>query len=62
MPQVAAYGDVHYVVGKNKDITTVKQVKDSERVIEIARMLSGQKDLRAAKEHAQELLQTLSTK
>ena len=62
LPQVAAYGDVHYVVGKNKDITTVKQVKDSERVIEIARMLSVQKDLRAAKEHAQELLQTLSTK
>ncbi|QPK93734.1 DNA repair protein RecN [Actinomyces sp. zg-332] len=59
LPQVAAYGDIHYKVGKMFDITSVKEIKTSERVIELARMLSGKKDLQAAKMHAEELLRSL---
>ena len=60
LPQVAAWGDQHYVVEKSFDGTVissgVKAVDGEERVSEIARMLAGLQESTSAKEHAAELL------
>ena len=60
LPQVAAYADRHFVVSKSvagdRTIAAVRQVSAEERVIELARMLSGQPGSRTAQVHAQELL------
>ena len=60
LPQVAAWGDQHYVVEKSIDGTVVSSgvtsVQGDERVSEIARMLAGLQDSSSAKEHAAELL------
>ena len=60
LPQVAAWGDQHYVVEKSIDGTVissgVKSVQGEERISEIARMLAGLQDSSSAKEHAAELL------
>lgn len=61
LPQVAAFADHHLVVAKRSDdgkttATSVKRVIETERVTELARMLSGQTDSSAAREHASELL------
>jgi DNA repair protein RecN (Recombination protein N) len=60
LPQVAAWGDQHYVVQKSSDGTVVSSgvisVQGDERVSEIARMLAGLQDSSSAKEHAAELL------
>ena len=62
LPQVAAKGDAHYLVEKEYDVsgrsavTTMRQVTGEERVLEIARMLSGSEILPAAVENARALL------
>ena len=60
LPQVAAWGDTHFVVKKSSDgvITQsgVQKLSESERVDEIARMLAGLEESTSAKEHASELL------
>ena len=60
LPQVAAWGDQHYVVQKSSDGTVVSSgvisVQGDERVSEIARMLAGLQESSSAKEHAAELL------
>jgi DNA repair protein RecN (Recombination protein N) len=60
LPQVAAWGDTHFVVKKSSDgvITQsgVQKLTESERVDEIARMLAGLEESTSAKEHASELL------
>ena len=60
LPQVAAWGDVHYVVEKSLDGTVVSsgvnRVDGEARIIEIARMLAGLQESSSAKEHASELL------
>jgi DNA repair protein RecN (Recombination protein N) len=60
LPQVAAWGDVHYVVEKSLDGTVVSsgvnRVDGETRIIEIARMLAGLQESSSAKEHASELL------
>lgn len=60
LPQVAAWGDQHYVVEKSMDGTIVSSgvtsVKGEDRISEIARMLAGLQDSASAKEHAAELL------
>jgi DNA repair protein RecN (Recombination protein N) len=60
LPQVAAWGDQHYVVEKSMDGTVVSSgvtsVKGEDRISEIARMLAGLQDSASAKEHAAELL------
>ncbi|CAB4812046.1 unannotated protein [freshwater metagenome] len=60
LPQVAAWGDMHYVVEKSVDGTVVSsgvnRVDGDERIIEIARMLAGLQESSSAKEHASELL------
>ncbi|MEI7475881.1 MAG: DNA repair protein RecN [Actinomycetes bacterium] len=61
LPQVAAWGDSHYVVEKSIDGTVVSsgvnRVDGDERVSEIARMLAGLQESSSAKEHASELLE-----
>ncbi|PLX12967.1 MAG: DNA repair protein RecN [Marinilabiliales bacterium] len=60
LPQVAGLGQQHYKVvkkeTKDKTITEIISLVDSERVNEIAAMLSGEKLTEAALENAQELL------
>ena len=59
-PQVAARADIHYFVHKNhledRTVTNVKQLSDTERVTEIATMLSGSPPSSAALENAASLL------
>ena len=60
LPQVAAYGDQHWKVDKAQSdtttITSVTSLKDSERVQEVARMLSGALITNAALKQAEVLL------
>ncbi len=45
LPQIACYGDAHFVVAKGENagrtVTTVRRLNDAERVEELARMLGG---------------------
>lgn len=60
LPQIAAKGDAHYFVFKDnsasKTISSIKLLKDTERIEEIAKMIGGDKPSRVALENAQELL------
>jgi len=60
LPQVAAKGFVHLHVGKenkeDKTVTFVKKLNQKERVIELAKMISGEKITDAAKKNALNLL------
>ncbi|MBR5130344.1 MAG: DNA repair protein RecN [Alphaproteobacteria bacterium] len=59
-PQVAAFGAHHYVVGKSEQkgavVTQVRFISDDERLMEVARMLSGAEITESGKQMAQELL------
>ena len=62
LPQVAAKGQAHYLVSKDTDssgrtVTTIKKLSDDQRVIEVARMLSGSKITDAAIANAKSLLE-----
>ncbi|MEC9065348.1 MAG: DNA repair protein RecN, partial [Bacteroidota bacterium] len=60
LPQVASKGDNHFKVFKHEDqnrtITDIKLLNKSDRVNEIAEMLSGKKLNKSAKELANQLL------
>ncbi|MCH2480090.1 MAG: AAA family ATPase [Flavobacteriales bacterium] len=60
LPQVASKGDNHFKVFKyedqNRTITDIKLLNKSERINEIAEMLSGKKLNKSAKELANQLL------
>ena len=58
LPQVAAFADQHILVLKNDDasLSKVKVLSEEERVVELARMLSGHDQSESAREHARELL------
>ena len=62
LPQVAAKGKAHYLVSKEVDpsvskaISTIKRLSDDQRVLEIARMLSGSVLTDAAVANAESLL------
>lgn len=62
LPQVAAKGSAHYLVSKDIDplnsnaVSTIKRLSHQERVLEIARMLSGSTLTDAAIANAQSLL------
>lgn len=64
LPQVAAKGNAHYLVSKSVDpafskaVTTIKRLSDEQRVMELARMLSGSELTEAAIANAKELLQS----
>ncbi|MBM3420841.1 MAG: DNA repair protein RecN [Bacteroidetes bacterium] len=59
LPQIAALGDTHYFVYKNdtsdSTITHLKLLSKEERVMEVARLLSGSEITDAAVEHARTL-------
>lgn len=60
LPQVAAKGDHHYLVYKydqeKESITDIKLLDSEQRVIELAKMLSGEELTEAAISNARELL------
>ena len=60
LPQVAAAADAQIGVakkqGRERTSTTITVLDDESRVIELSRMLCGQPDSEAAREHARELL------
>nr|WP_090277843.1 DNA repair protein RecN [Mycolicibacterium komanii]CRL72887.1 DNA repair protein RecN [Mycolicibacterium komanii] len=59
LPQVAAYADVHLVVGgdSGKKASGVRRLDDDERVAELARMLAGLGESDSGRAHARELLE-----
>ena len=62
LPQVAAKGSAHYLVSKDIDpvtskaVSTIKRLSDDQRVLELARMLSGSVLTDAAIANAESLL------
>ncbi len=62
LPQVAAKGSAHYLVSKDMDpaeskaVSTIKRLSDDQRVLELARMLSGSVLTDAAIANAESLL------
>ncbi len=60
LPQIAAKGDHHYQVYKfdegEKTFTSIRKLENSERVDELAQMLSGDRNSDTARETARELL------
>jgi len=61
LPQIAAQANVHYLVYKDiengKAVTKIKKIEGSERIAEIANMMTGSKTGEAAFRAAAELLQ-----
>ena len=66
LPQVAAKGSAHYLVSKNIDpetskaVSTIKKLSDEQRVMEVARMLSGSELTDAAIANAKSLISSSS--
>ena len=60
LPQVAAYADFHFVISKEtvneRAVMTVTELKQKDRVKEIARLISGEKVTKTSLAHAEELL------
>ncbi len=60
LPQIASMGDQHFFVYKqhqtDKTYTRIKTLKPTERIVEIAKMLSGDQPGKMALENAKELL------
>jgi len=56
LPQVAAFADVHVVVERTGNTTTVVAVDGEQRLQELSRMLGGMADSDLGRGHAQELL------
>ncbi len=61
LPQMASKGQAHYFVHKinkeNLTYTQIKRLTEEERVLEIAKMLSGENPKESALQNARELLQ-----
>jgi DNA repair protein RecN (Recombination protein N) len=59
-PQIASLADKHFVVEKSvqgkRTVINLRDLDDSQRVEEIARMLAGEKISETAIEHAREML------
>jgi DNA repair protein RecN (Recombination protein N) len=64
LPQIASKGQSHYFVYKDDEAATtytrIKQLNKEERVLEIAKMLSGDKPGESALQNARELLSPLT--
>lgn len=60
LPQVAAFGDHHYLIQKSLDQDSVQmlveELSSKDRVKEIARLISGEKITKTSMAHAEELL------
>jgi DNA repair protein RecN (Recombination protein N) len=59
-PQVASLADRHFTVeksmGRNKTSIGIRELSDTERIEEIARMLAGEKITESARTHAAEMI------
>lgn len=62
LPQVASKGETHFVVYKENSRTNIKRLSAEERVVEIAKMLSGSQVSDAAITQAQNLLEGCPTR
>lgn len=64
LPQIASKGQSHYFVYKDDETDTtrtrIKQLDNNERILEIAKMLSGDKPGESALQNARELLSPLA--
>ncbi len=62
LPQIAAFGDQHFLVEKQerqgKTKTSVRLLKEEERTEEVARMISGAKVTQTSILHAEQMLKT----
>jgi DNA repair protein RecN (Recombination protein N) len=60
LPQIAAWGDRHFVVQKEvkngRTATKLNRLDQDKRVHELTRMLAGEGDGQAAREHARQML------
>ena len=60
LPQIATFGDHHYVIEKKQSAgrtrTTVRPVTGEERTEEVARMLSGAKLTETSRKHAEQMI------
>ena len=56
-PQLSSVADEHYLVYKKENRSDIKKIKQNERVLELARMISGEKITDEAKEFAKKLLE-----
>jgi DNA repair protein RecN (Recombination protein N) len=60
LPQIATFGDHHYVIEKKESggrtRTSVREVKGDERTEEVARMLSGAKLTETSRKHAEQMI------
>jgi DNA repair protein RecN (Recombination protein N) len=62
LAQIAGFADTHYTVVKSardgRTVTTLERLSADERVMEIARMLSGERITETTINHAKEIIQT----
>jgi DNA repair protein RecN (Recombination protein N) len=62
LPQIAAKGDHHYMISKETDViasttrSSVKAITGEDRILELAKMLSGDEPTESAKRNARELI------
>ncbi|HSH34649.1 MAG TPA: DNA repair protein RecN, partial [Schnuerera sp.] len=61
LPQIAALADTHFVIDKltdkDKTSTTVRKLKENERIDELSRLLGGVDLTNTTKLHAKEMLE-----
>ena len=62
LPQIATFGDHHYVIEKKESggrtRTSIRRVTGEERTEEVARMLSGAKLTETSRRHAEQMIKT----
>ena len=60
LPQIACYADTHIYIEKNiennKTYTRIRKLEESERVLELSRMLGGNESAESSIKHAEELI------
>ena len=60
LPQIATFGDHHYVIEKKESAgrtrTSIRRVTGEERTEEVARMLSGAKLTETSRKHAEQMI------
>jgi DNA repair protein RecN (Recombination protein N) len=60
LPQIAARGDAHYFVFKDssskKTISNIRALSETDRVVEIAKMIGGDNPSKTALQNARELI------
>jgi DNA repair protein RecN (Recombination protein N) len=63
LPQIAAMGDKHYFVYKDasgqRSISRMKELKEAERISEIAKMIGGENPTQTALKNAKEMLASI---